>query len=145
MFNASEIRDILENVRKEYFTDKGLETMEGIYYMNGNDGTDFDWACNRRVCEFYILKPNGDGLAKLLAHDDDSYTVYVYDYAEPYSGKGTVKLSGELSMCVADLARYLMGEFDNHDIYDSVVGSWEFHDEVPVINFAHDEDDDDEW
>lgn len=43
MINFEEIRDIMEAAREEHFTSKGIETCEGIYYMNGLNGTDYDY------------------------------------------------------------------------------------------------------
>lgn len=123
MINFEQIRDIIEKARKEHFTDKGLATMEGIYYMNGNDGTDFDWGVNNRVCEFYIWKPDESGLIKFLAERGNTFTMYVYDYESPYSGKYK-KYEGTLDIDMYDLACHLQASFDDKGIWNAPVDSW---------------------
>ena len=150
-FDMSEVQRLLEGVREKYFA--GKATMPGIYYCNGNDGTDFDWRCNNRVCEFYILKADedGSGLAKLLCWSGGDYTIYVYDYDEPFSGKYE-ELHGELNLDTYELACYLQGTFDDQNIYDEVVTSWELDkrselfddDDFDLFGFDDDEDDDDD-
>ena len=45
---------IQENIRDRFpeVTDSMLIDNGAIYYMNGNDGTDFDFSMNDRTCEF---------------------------------------------------------------------------------------------
>lgn len=148
MINFEEIKNIMEAARKEHFTDKGLVTSDGIYYCNGNDGTDFDFACNNRVCEFYIFKPddkgNADaGLIKFLAEKGNTYTMYVYDYDEPYSGKYE-KFHGDLTLDVYELACHLQAEKDNKGIWDQLVESWELEDSTFVSGGDDEEDEEDE-
>lgn len=137
MINFSEIRDIMEDIRKKYFGDK--ETDPNIYYMNGNDGTEFDFSVNNRLCEFYIFNKVGDGLIKLFANSDDTYKVYIYDYDDPYNGKYEEK-SGNLSLNVRELATYLYAEKDMEGIYDSPITKWTLN---KFVDFTYDEGD--EW
>jgi hypothetical protein len=47
------ITDVIEDKIKELPVEReALEENGKIYYMNGNDGTDFDWFVNDRLCEF---------------------------------------------------------------------------------------------
>ena len=136
MINFSEIRDIMEDIRKKYFGDK--KTDPNIYYMNGNDGTEFDFKMNDRLCEFYIFTPDGDGLIKLFANSDDTYRVYIYDYDDPYNGKYENK-SGNLHLNVEKLATYLYAEKDMEDIYDAPITKWTLN---RFVDFT---DDEEEW
>lgn len=45
---------IRENIRERFpeVTDSMLIDNGAIYYMNGNDGTGFDFSMNDRTCEF---------------------------------------------------------------------------------------------
>ena len=157
MIDFSEIRDILEKVRAEYFA--GKETDPAIYYMNGNDGTVFDLRMNGNLCEFYILKPNGYGLAKLYANRSNTYTVYVYDYDDPYNGKVVAKIEGVLrTVDVVELAHYLCAEKDDVGVWDAPIESWtlskraDFDDEDDNgwdedcdDEFDWEDDEDDDW
>lgn len=146
MMNFEEIKNIMEAARKTHFTDKGLSTSDGIYYMNGNDGTEFDYGCNNRVCEFYIFKPNekgeaGAGLIKFLAEKGGTYTMYVYDYSEPYGGKFE-EFHGDLTLDVYELACYLQAEKDDKGIWDSLVQSWVLEDSIYIGGLDEEDEDD---
>ena len=144
MINFSEIRDIMEDIRRKYFGDK--ETDPNIYYMNGNDGTEFDFSMNNRLCEFYIFNKDGDGLIKLFANSDDTYEAYIYDYDDPYNGKYEKKF-GNLSLNVKELATYLYAEKDMEDIYDAPITKWTLNRSVDFTDGEEDEweDDGEEW
>ena len=58
------IVDTINEIRNEYPI-IGNELDGKIYYMNGNDGTDFDWKCNGRTCEFMVFNDNEMGYIKL--------------------------------------------------------------------------------
>lgn len=155
MIDFSEIRDIMEEARQKHFESKGLKTSPNIYYMNGNDGTRFDYSVNDRVCEFYIFKPNerGEadaGLIKLLAEAGDSYVLYIYDYDRPFSGENVQEFSGNLRLSVYDLACHLQAEKDDKDIWDSPIESWTLKNSTYIATAdwvdAYDDDDEDaDW
>lgn len=63
--------------------DEVLDHNGAVFYMNGNDGTDFDWNCNERMCEFMIYfrengPQNGMGFIKAFVNENDTVSVYVY-------------------------------------------------------------------
>lgn len=150
MINFEEIRDIMETARKKHFTDKGLETKPGIFYLNGNDGTDFDYKVNGRVCEFYIVKNNKDedGLIKLLVEAKGTYTMYVYDFDDPY---GMTKedyyqeFRGNVNIDVYDLACHLQANYDDKGIYDAEVKTWVLEDSTDIDSYEEDDDDEDDY
>ena len=50
-----------------------------IYYMNGNDGTDFDFNVNGRTCEFMVFyKGTKRGFLRVWVNDDDTISGYCY-------------------------------------------------------------------
>ena len=53
---------IRENIRDRFpeVTDSMLIDNGAIYYMNGNDGTDFDFEMNDRTCEFMSFYKSSD-------------------------------------------------------------------------------------
>ena len=77
-----EIQEILKKDAEECgMAEKGL-TNTDMYYMNGNDGTEFDWRCNDRVCEFALQYPEEltDMLAaRLMVWRDGNATLYMYE------------------------------------------------------------------
>lgn len=79
-----EIKNVFADIRQRYphITDKDLDKNGAIYYMNGNDGTDFDWNVNDRCCEFYMYHENEIGFIKLYINVGDTYTAYVYPNGE---------------------------------------------------------------
>ena len=54
-----------------------------VYYMNGNDGTDFDWEANGRLCEFYIFFDESEmGAVKILVGKNGTAEAYVFPNGE---------------------------------------------------------------
>ena len=56
---------VLEDVRTEineviirYGVRSELLDNGAVFYMNGNDGTDFDWQVNNHLCEFFTYYDN---------------------------------------------------------------------------------------
>lgn len=50
-----------------------------IYYMNGNDGTEFDWFANDMCCEFYVFYNSTEkGFIKVIVKKNDTIHGYVY-------------------------------------------------------------------
>jgi len=75
------IEDYFEEVFDKYRTQikrTNLEQGGVIFYMNGNDGTDFDWQANRRLCEFQVFYNNAWGCIKLLVYDTGLMEGYVW-------------------------------------------------------------------
>lgn len=78
-----EIESIFARARKTCpnITDDMLDTTGAIYYMNGNDGTRFDWGCNGRLCEFYVFHKNEIGFIKVTVEKNNEVCVYIYEDA----------------------------------------------------------------
>lgn len=50
-----------------------------IYYMNGNDGTDFDWNVNDHLCEFMMFyKSTEYGFIKVYVNANGIINGYLY-------------------------------------------------------------------
>lgn len=59
---------------KEKYPDTPLENNGLVGYYNGNDGTQFDWECNDRLCEFGCGYDNGEDIyAFKVLVDKDGY------------------------------------------------------------------------
>lgn len=144
------IVDFFNEIRKQYpeVTTDMLELDGAIHYMNGNDGTGFDWACNDRVCEFYIWyneRLGNRGFIKVFLGRFGKLSAYVYlDHgdAAPISVAGP-EISAEDALQFAFL---LQQEADDKDIYDSPISQINFTpDSVSEYSWEEDEDEEDEW
>lgn len=107
----NEIREGYKNI-----TDEELDSNGAIYYMNGNDGTDFDWDYNDRLCEFFIFHKNEKGFIKLLVNRDDTMDAYVYPDGEMSPSEVCKKklCNGEASF----LKKIFLYGADYKNIYD---------------------------
>ena len=71
--------DFLNEVKSKY----DCKTEGFITYANGNDGTDFDWVMNERLCEFGYGTPDGVRWAfKCLVYKDGNADIYCYPNGE---------------------------------------------------------------
>ena len=136
-----QIVDIMEEVRSEYPI-IGNELDGKIYYMNGNDGTDFDWNCNGRTCEFMVFHENEMGYIKLTVNKDNSVNVYVYQDGGMMPTAERVMFYDENPI---ELANLLYRVFDMHGLWDESI---EEHIGVEcdgTIATALLEDDEEDW
>lgn len=113
-----------------------------IHYMNGNDGTDFDWNCNDRLCEFMVFAKNELGFIKVYVNKDDTIDGYMYvDFGmKPTHHLEVVNLNeGEAK----EFAYQMYQIADAKGIYDAKISTLDFEEEVDVeCGFL---DTDDEW
>ena len=100
-----------------------LEKNGAVFYMNGNNGTEFDWYVNDRLPAFMMFYNDADnlGAAKLMLFPDGNAVLYLYDE----KGKRLLK---EVSICIeaaeadiAALAAILRNEADDKGIWDADV------------------------
>jgi hypothetical protein len=106
----------------EYYPELDLSTVErNIYYMNGNDGTDFDWECNNRTCEFMVFydTPSQMGLLKVSLYSDGTLSGYLWK--DEGRGKAITLPDREFTDEPDQYADYLQAEYDDEDRYDEVV------------------------
>ena len=119
----NQIVGIVNEIRKEYPV-IGNELDGKIYYMNGNDGTDFDWNANDHTSEFYMYHENEIGFIKLYVNNDDTYTAYVYPNGEMRAVK-TIKGDLEDGDSLY-LAALLYRKADREYIYDAIIEEIDF-------------------
>lgn len=113
----NQIISIVDEIRNEYQI-VGSELDGKIYYMNGNDGTEFDWGCNDRVCEFVVFHENEFGYIKLLVGKDNVIDVYVY---QDGGMNPTQVLTRYYDKNPLELANFLYRVFDKNYIYDEPI------------------------
>ena len=135
-----QIVNIINEIRQEYPI-IGNELDGKIYYMNGNDGTDFDWNCNERVCEFMVFHENEMGYIKLMVYNDNEINVYVYADGGMHP---THELKKRYIGDTLELANFLYRTFDMNDVYDAPIEEYIDAECTKFIAMALLEDDD-EW
>ena len=109
-----------------HITDDMLYNNGSIYYMNGNDGTDFDWFENNCLCEFMIFGKNQKGFIKVYVCKNDTLFGYMYENFghSPTHDLDTVKLddgaSEELCLAMFRIA-------DLNDLWDMPLEAFDFN------------------
>lgn len=78
------IKEIIDSNRELYLPhvkSSDLENDGEIYYMNGKDGTEFDWYVNDKLPPFMVFYNDEANLGamKLLLYHDGGIVVYIYD------------------------------------------------------------------
>lgn len=142
------IKNVFVEIREKYplITDEDLHSNGAIFYMNGNDGTDFDWNANEHTSEFYIYHENEIGFIKLYVNKGDTYTAYIYPNGE-MSATETVK--GDLNDGDSlYLAALLYRKADREYIYDAIIDEIDFSyepDEWELQEMKNEYDEDEEW
>lgn len=119
-----QVLDYARAARQKYMpsvSDEDLCDNGAIYYMNGNDGTDFDWNCNGRVCEIMqFYKITELGLLKVYPHSDG----YIYGYIYGDEGRGeAIELEPEFIGIkeTEKIKDYLEARFDDNELWDEII------------------------
>ena len=145
---VEKIKGVFAEIREKYplITDEDLHGKGAIFYMNGNDGTDFDWNANEHTSEFYMYHENEIGFIKLYVNKGDTYTAYVYPNGE-MSATETVR--GDLNDGDSlYLAALLYRKADREYIYDAIIDEIDFSyepDEWELQEMKNEYDEDEEW
>ena len=142
-----QVKNVFADIRQGYpqIKDEDLDKNGAIYYMNGNDGTDFDWNVNGNTSEFYMYHKNEIGFIKLYVNKDDTYTAYVYPNGEM---KAVETIRGDLSdVDSLYLAALLYRKADREYIYDATIDEIDFSYEpdeweLQEMKNGYDEDED---
>ncbi|MDE6026203.1 MAG: DUF2185 domain-containing protein [Lachnospiraceae bacterium] len=102
-----------------------LENDGAIYYMNGKDGTEFEWYVNDKLPPFMMFYNDEANLGaiKLLLYNDGGIVVYIYDE----KGKKLIQeVNTHLDVNETDifeLAVILRNEADDNKIWDADIQS----------------------
>lgn len=97
-----------------------LEKNGAVFYMNGKNGTAFDWYVNEHFPHFFIFYNDKENLGAVKArlYQDGGLTVYVYGdkgHAEPVTFEETVDAAEEE---FHDLAALLLANADSKKVWD---------------------------
>lgn len=122
-----QIREQYPNVTNEMLADNG-----SIKYMNGDNGTDFDWDMNGRLSKFCILYKSGLEFIKVLIRNTDLMEGYVYE--DNIDSEADRIKKEELSEGDAVyLASLLLQEADDKNLYDKDIDNINFDAEVSSL------------
>ena len=114
-----EIVNMLEEARIKYNVPKDKLDGDGkVLYANGNDGTDFDWHVNDKLCEFgYGMKNSSLWAFKLCINRNGKADVYCYPNGEMRSIERIEKqITDKENM--KKLYKYMMNRADRKGLYD---------------------------
>lgn len=113
---------IAEELKLAGIDEKDL--MPGTFYMNGNDGSLFDWQANDRTCEFSrFYKSNQMGAIKVYVciYDYYQYRIEGYVFKNDQAVLGE-KIQSKETWIDGDLfARWLQRNLDDKDKYDEII------------------------
>ena len=78
------VRDIMRKSLRENLPQVSFDELEEngmVYYMNGKNGTEFDWYVNEKLSDFMIFYDDKDklGVAKMRLYNAGDYVLYLYD------------------------------------------------------------------
>lgn len=122
----NEIKEIIKKNINEYLPEvkpSDLEENGTVYYMNGKNGTEFDWYVNEHLPSFMVFYNDEQnlGAAKLLIHANGKVVLYLYE------DKGN-KLIKEIETSIEiiedelfKLAVILKNETEDKDIWDESI------------------------
>ncbi len=96
-----------------------------IFYMNGNDGTDFDFSRNKRTCEFMVFyKKSEMGFIKAYVCDDDTISGYYFEECQSTGKKiEKEKIATGSARAFAD---QLLAIADNKGLWDMPISRLDF-------------------
>lgn len=123
-----DIVNYFKAIRNEYkdITNDMLLNDGAIYYMNGDDGTDFDWEMNGRCCEFFMFyKDTENGFIKVIVTSEDVVYGYHYDNCNKSHGERFEEYKLEDGDSEY-LYRLLLQEADDKNIYDEPIFNIDF-------------------
>ena len=105
---------------------EGLEENGKVYYMNGRDGTFFDWTMNGHACPFmcFYNDKNAMGAIKVTAYNDGDISICVYHNGEnsPFKEE-SAKMDPE---DILKLVVFLEKTADNESYFDKSLDDLEY-------------------
>lgn len=117
------IKNYMEDMVKKYPPKENQPEVDlTVYYQNGNDGTDFDWDCNNRTCEFFLFYKSEKqlGYMKVYATKKGTLEGYVWDTERYTNGVELPSLQIGIDKC-RKIKKYLFEERDNLSVWDKPI------------------------
>lgn len=115
-----EIKKIMADYCTEFLSVNELEDNGAIFYMNGKNGTEFDWYVNRKISDFMMFYDDEDnmGAVKTTLYNNGSLLTYIYGER----GKEVIKeIKSSIDVTKEEalsLAVMLRNEADDKRIWD---------------------------
>ena len=99
-----ELKSKINEIVDKYNVRSKLLENGAIYYMNGNDGTDFDWQVNNHLCEFFTYYDNESkrGFCKIVLNKDGTASIFIFKDGAIYATD-----QYDIELCSVDEARFL--------------------------------------
>ncbi|MBQ9983008.1 MAG: DUF2185 domain-containing protein [Lachnospiraceae bacterium] len=77
------IKEIMTDCVEKYIPDVSFDELEeqgAIFYMNGKNGTEFDWYVNDKICDFMMFYDDKDnmGAVKTTLYNNGVLLIFVY-------------------------------------------------------------------
>lgn len=118
-----ELKELTHENIKEYLKEvktSDLEENGAIYYMNGRNGTEFDWYVNDRISDFMVFYNDEKNLGalKLTLYKDGTILIYIYGDKGNKLIKEVKTKSKASAKEILDLAIILKLEADDKKIFD---------------------------
>lgn len=144
-----EIKSIINKNIKEFLPEVKLEDLEEngkIYYMNGQNGTEFDYYVNGNVSPFMVFynDKNNMGIAKLFLSQDGSILLYLYNK----KGKNLLKtIDVQIDVDKEDILKFavaLKNQMDDKNNWDAsieIINSNEEPTDEEINEFKNEEED----
>lgn len=104
---------------------EALEENGAVYYMNGKNGTEFDWYVNGKISDFFVFYNDEDnlGAVKLTLYCNGGVLIYVYDE----SGRSLIKeIKAYVEASEEDIFTFavlLRNVLDDNKIWDANIDS----------------------
>ncbi|MBR4084466.1 MAG: DUF2185 domain-containing protein [Lachnospiraceae bacterium] len=147
-----EIKKVMLDSVKEYLPQIHLSDLEdngAVYYMNGKNGTEFDWYVNEKVSDFMMFYNDeaNMGAVKTTLYNDGGLLIYVYGEqgkAVPQKIESYLDVTEEEILSLAVLLR---NEADDKSIWDADIERMDTDKEADAamvkefVSNAHDYDD----
>lgn len=127
---------ILEN-RKIYLPhvkDEELEENGAVYYMNGKNGTEFDWYVNEKLSDFFVFydDENCMGAVKLTLYNNGALRIYLYDEHGSKLIKEFKTFTEVPEKEILKLAVFLRYEMDDRKIWDANIDDIDYTKDITV-------------
>ena len=120
-----EISNIITDGLKTYLPNVNTNELEEngkIYYMNGRDGTKFDWFVNDHLCPFMCFYDDKEnlGAVKAMLHKDGTLECYYY---ENHEQKPTKEITRHINVSEDELVELLTQLYNAEctDLYDAAI------------------------
>lgn len=122
------IKEIIRNNMELYLPHVKISDLENdgeIYYMNGKNGTEFDWYVNDKLPPFMVFYDDEANLGamKLLLYNDGGIVVYIYDEKGKKLIKEVHTYLDTNETDLFELAVILRNEADDHNIWGASIES----------------------